>query len=389
MPNRTIKGEAIWVHSDKLATCLSADPIAWELTVGTLSRLLYSYLFIPLQDDWGCFELNPPVWRIQCFGRFPVLPPEALLIACALELNHHGLLFTWEEQGKAWAYLTGKEAGRLPEPTRRHSRKTPTLGHKPKVPCQDWPQVVHYLNTYKQLQPATGGILTGYRVVQAASASPQPPTRGLQQTTGDYKAPTIDYKSPTIARAGADPDPDPESDHEQDQDQHLQLSQDAQGKPKKAAQPTTTTTRLRNATTKLQPPTGQLQSPTDKPQQGTSKLERLGKDNRNLREHLTTGIYRNDLFDYFDNSYRRCDAEKKRGLALLARELTNKCAQLLLVNRGQKELPKATVESLSEAAWGEVAASLPVFEHLKNYDARKRQLVGHVINCVVAAALHS
>ncbi len=354
MPNRVIK-DAIYL-SDKLAACRDEQPVA--LTTGDVAKLLYTWVGIVQQDDHGCFELNVPVLRIRCFGRFESMPSETLILRCLQLLNTAGLLFVWEEGGKLWAYVTGQEAGRLPEPSRRRKRGTPTLGHPAKKKSGelwqscDWPEVQEYLATFKDLRPATDGLLKGFKAVRAASASPQSPTDSPQSATVSPQPPSDSPPSPSLARAGAD------QDHEHE----------------------TGTGSNRDGT---RPP---RQSEVSK---ALRELAGSMGNNGSLRKKLEEGIYRNRLFASYDDymiEQERRGAGKKL-TEFVARGVLEEAVKLLLVSRGFRELGKVNSSQLADTAWPRVQKGLVHLADLTNYDVTKRQLGGHVINCVVNAAL--
>ncbi len=106
-----------------------------------------------------------------------------------------------------------------------------------------------------------------------------------------------------------------------------------------------------------------------------------------LRRHLENGIYRNRLFAIYDDC---CIAQRRTGeenFATLVREVTKQCTSLLFSERGSVELRGQSEEQVLEKAWKRIQQALPVLEHLQDYDTRKRQTGGRIINCVVDAAL--
>lgn len=383
MANRTLK-DAIHT-SDKLAACNTPADDTLTLPFGDAARLAYAYIFVPQQDDYGCFELNPAVMMIQCCGRWQSpLPPDTIL-RFAQVLNHHGLLFVWEQQDKKWGYLTGKEAGRLPEPSRRHKRKTPicpstdALGLDPliekpdpknkrleakrkeleikyhSVPACIWPEVTEYLSTYKQLQLETDGLLEGFKLVRAASASPQ-------TTTASPQLPTEHPQGATLARGGADLDPDP------DPDPDLNPPSSAS----QSSQSTNTGTASKNR---------RKTGPTTFGKEILKKLAEKVGGNGQLQKHYEKAIYRNDLLTGYDNVSR-----VKESFTELAKWTIYKAAKLLLVQREQ-ELKMLGTEELGDFAWQKLQGKLGPIERLKNYDSRKKQLAGKVIKAVAAGAI--
>lgn len=107
MPNRVIK-DSIW-KSKKLARC------------PTSAQLHYPRLYL-LVDDYGCFEVDPDVIKGLVYPKMNVSCRH--IEGFLKEYEDNGLLFVWQENNTKFGYFTGKEEGRLPPPTRRHSRQT-------------------------------------------------------------------------------------------------------------------------------------------------------------------------------------------------------------------------------------------------------------------------
>lgn len=109
MPARLLDFEALWA-SEKLAAC--------DSTV----RVEYAWLY-GLADANGSFELNMRSIHSRVSAIRPRLTLRRLETVFA-ELERHGLLFTWQENGKRYAHWTKSELpGRLPKPSERHRYK--------------------------------------------------------------------------------------------------------------------------------------------------------------------------------------------------------------------------------------------------------------------------
>jgi hypothetical protein len=118
----------------------------------------------------------------------------------------------------------------------------------------------------------------------------------------------------------------------------------------------------------------------------------VGKQGQNgsLRRKLEQGIHRNRLFATYDDAM--IEQSRRGGDKVLsefvAREVTEEAAKLLIAARGFVELgEKVNSSQLATAAWPRVEPALRALAGLRDYDTRKRQFGGHVINCVVNAAL--
>ena len=131
MPNRVIK-DSIW-KSRKLARCSMS------------AQLHYPRLYL-LVDDYSCFELDADVIKGLVYPKLNVSCRQ--IVGILNDYEGHGLLFAWQENGTKFGYFTGKEEGRLPPPTRRHSRQTP---EPPKKELKDY---VHNMNVIKKLLSA-------------------------------------------------------------------------------------------------------------------------------------------------------------------------------------------------------------------------------------------
>ena len=101
-----------------------------------------------------------------------------------------------------------------------------------------------------------------------------------------------------------------------------------------------------------------------------------------LHKHLLDGITRNRVLNCFDDSIngKLSLGETSKGMLRVA--LTH-----LILNRGFKELRGVTEEQIRVVALPAVQSGLPVIEALTDYKTRKNQLTGHVLNCVVNAAI--
>ncbi|MCI0402039.1 MAG: hypothetical protein L0212_00765 [Acidobacteria bacterium] len=354
MPNHVLKDGVL--TSDKLAACrLSAPPESWWApTPGDLARLAYPWCLLPLYDDWGCFELSLPLVRIRCFSRFEAVPSVEQLGVLFQLWNHHGLLFVWEERGKGWAYVTGDEKGRLFSPSRRHSRKTPTLGNPPRLPSANWPQVRKYLATFNSLQPATECLLSGYKLIPSSYGKP---TEHLQP----------DYEPPTKSAPHTHLHP------------HLHLHpQQKQSHRQKTAS---------SDSSKAKHKHGEPLKPV------SEILKDLG-GGENKNGDLAQGIDRRKLF----NTYEDLIIEQARLEPVLppdqtltefvARGTLEQAVTLLLVERGLTYFGgKVNSSQLVDVAWPRIAKVLPAFAAVRDYDQRKRQFGAGVINCVVATAI--
>jgi hypothetical protein len=106
MPKRVIDFDALWA-SEKIAGC--AD---W-------AQAEYAWLY-GLADASGCFELTNlrVIWgRVAAIRKNLSIEKLAAVIE---EFTAHGLLFTWEENGKRYGHWTGSDVpGRLPAPSWR------------------------------------------------------------------------------------------------------------------------------------------------------------------------------------------------------------------------------------------------------------------------------
>ena len=106
VPKRIIDFEALWA-SDKLAACQEQN------------RVEYAWLY-GLADANGSFEITN--LRVVWGKVSPVRPSLTLdrLGDIFRDFESHGLLFTWQEQGKKFAHWTGSEkTGRLPHASHR------------------------------------------------------------------------------------------------------------------------------------------------------------------------------------------------------------------------------------------------------------------------------
>ena len=149
MPNRVIK-DSIW-KSKKLARCSMS------------AQLHYPRLYL-LIDDYGCFEVDSDVIKGLVYPKMNVSCRhiEGLLN----EYEDNGLLFVWKENGTKFGYFTGIEEGRLPPPTRRHSRHTPEPPEK---------KLGDYLSKFNNLeQLATITFKKGSKQVQDGFPNPNP-----------------------------------------------------------------------------------------------------------------------------------------------------------------------------------------------------------------------
>lgn len=126
MPKRVLDGEALW-GSTKLSE-LSDRGLEWMVPE-------YSW-FYPLADANGSFEITN--LRI-IWGKIAAIRPHLTLDnvrEIVRAFGEHGLLFTWEQDGKRYAHWTGSEKpGRLPAPARRTKRYGPILA--PAVPASE------------------------------------------------------------------------------------------------------------------------------------------------------------------------------------------------------------------------------------------------------------
>ncbi|KKL91100.1 hypothetical protein LCGC14_1898070 [marine sediment metagenome] len=106
MPSRTIYYEAMWT-SQKLESCS-----IW-------ARREYPWLY-GLADVNGSFETTNP--RSLWMQVAPIRPDLTYELLCKVlrEYHAHGLLFTWDVRGKAFAHWTGSDKpGRLPRLSQR------------------------------------------------------------------------------------------------------------------------------------------------------------------------------------------------------------------------------------------------------------------------------
>jgi hypothetical protein len=101
--------DSLWA-SEKLSACDSA------------TRVEYLWLY-GLADANGSFELN----MISIHSRVSAIRPRLTVRRLGkifAELERHGLLFTWSENGKRYGHWTGSDRpGRLPKPSERHRYK--------------------------------------------------------------------------------------------------------------------------------------------------------------------------------------------------------------------------------------------------------------------------
>ena len=347
MPTNRIIKKAIY-DSDKLAACSDA------------AKLHYNHL-LPLQDNFGCWEINVRLIRKNCYGHFQQPPAEEEILGWIQEWNHSGLLFVWQaEGGKLWGYITGEEKGRLPEPSRRGERKSPVFQRE---------QLLHYQQSHKELQPAS----SGFKVVQAASASPQPPS-----TTNERPPPALNPpqpassrlnvpQAPSLARAGAE------------------LELESELEPEKST--------VHNSARSQEPRT--VHSSSVKKTLGDlgKNMEASAEKNGDLRKQLEKGIHRNRLFANYDDLFSAAKKKRKNPQTFLSdfedlmQKWVDDCVNLLLSERGAVELKGIVPHFLVNKAREKIEPSLQIMFGVKDYDKRKRQAGGRLINCVVDAAL--
>src|SRR5580692_4210964 len=120
MPRRVIDGDCVWA-SDKIAECSREVPAT--------SGVYYPWIY-PLADAYGCFEITS--LRVIHSKICQQLPQISLMTVSQIvkDFEDHGLMFTWTEGGKRFAYWTNSDhPGRLPAPSERSrfARLTPPV----------------------------------------------------------------------------------------------------------------------------------------------------------------------------------------------------------------------------------------------------------------------
>ena len=135
MNKRVLDGKGIW-RSDKIARI---DP-PWV-------KPEYANV-LPLATANGTFEFSPrKVWS-DCYSyNRPEIDCDQVRDVILPSIHSVGLLFTWEQDDKVWAFFTGIDkpgSGRLPPPSRIHK------GHEIVGPDPPTKQVQEYLEAVRR-----------------------------------------------------------------------------------------------------------------------------------------------------------------------------------------------------------------------------------------------
>lgn len=396
MGNRTLK--ASMHSSDKLYACRDAAPV--QLTMGDYAKLLFAWLFVPLQDDWGCFELNIRKIVGVNFWIFEQPPSEEQLTRTAHILNANGLLFVWEQGEKVWGYLTGKEEGRLPALDSRRLRHTPSLhpdspGIKrtDRTPTADWPEVRAYLANYQQLTPVSDGSLTGFHVPPQClySASILPPSSSTRPPSPSVKTPPSPVRPPSCA---AQPPPASEQPPPASTSPPLARARAELRTKNLDLRPIRSFLRKevggRKRGKAKQPgeeKTGAIIKKNLKNLAKTKTLQAAGRDG-DLRKHMAAGIFRKKVLNCFDDFHLSRERGGTHDFGEIVYAMTQEAAKSLLSNRGAVELRGLETDTLVKKAWQQILPHIPRFQALQDYQTRKLQIASAVINQVLDVAMN-
>ena len=181
MPKRVLDGDAMW-GSTKLS----------ELPETMIPE--YSW-FYPLADANGSFEItNVRIIWMKVAAIRPSLTLEYVR-EIMRAFHEHGLLFTWERDGKRYAHWTGSDRkGRLPRVSRRTERYGPLLA--PPVPTTELREYeLRHKNVAVRQQSVAGfGVGVGFGVgigeVSCASHTPtaEPSAPGVREASPSAEA---------------------------------------------------------------------------------------------------------------------------------------------------------------------------------------------------------